>query len=100
MIEELRQRSSEIEDLCRQFGVKRLEIFGSAVTGKIRPDSDLDFIVEFASEGPGFAKRYFGLLAALENLFGRSIDLVMEDGITNPYFRESLDETRTELYAA
>ncbi|MDO8691470.1 MAG: hypothetical protein Q7R39_15935 [Dehalococcoidia bacterium] len=59
-------------------------------------DSDLDFLVEFASPGPvGVADRYFGLLESLEALFGRPVDLVVASTIKNPYFRESLSSTRT-----
>jgi predicted nucleotidyltransferase len=59
---------TEIEALCRQFRVRRLEVFGSAASGNFRPDeSDLDLLVEFKeSPGPGYADRYFGLLESLE----------------------------------
>jgi len=48
----------------------------------------------------GYADRYFGLLASLEELFGRSVDLVVDSAIKNPYFRESVDRTRTPIYVA
>ena len=48
MIRELVQRRGQIEHLCRQYGVQRLEAFGSAATGAFRAgQSDLDFLVEF-----------------------------------------------------
>jgi len=57
--------------------------------------------VEFAPlTGPGYADRYFGLLESLEALFGRPVDLVVASTVKNPYFRQSLDTTRTLLYAA
>ena len=46
------------------------------------------------------ADAYFGMLEALQDLFERNIDLVEIKAITNPYFLESINRTRTVLYAA
>lgn len=101
MIPEIVENRAELEALCRQFGVRRLEVFGSAATGAFRAeDSDLDFLVEFESHGPGYADRYFGLLESLEQLFGRHVDLVVASAIKNPYFRESVERSKMLLYAA
>lgn len=101
MIPEIEQHRAELETLCRRFGVRRLELFGSAATDAFHfGRSDLDFLVEFAPPlGPGYADRYFGLLEALEALFGRPVDLVVVSAIKNPYFRESVEKTRELLYA-
>ncbi len=102
MIPQVESRREEIAALCRQFEVRRLDIFGSGATGAFRDgESDLDFLVEFESEGPeGAFDRYFGLKEALEDLFGASVDLVVAEGIRNPYFREAVEESRALLYAA
>ena len=96
------QRRAEIEVLCHRFCVRRLELFGSAATGQGRPaESDLDFLVEFEPPPSGaYADAYFGLLEALESLFGRTVDLVVPSAIKNPYFRQSVERTKTLLYAA
>ena len=96
------ERAAELEQLCRRYQVMRLDLFGSAATGRYRPEeSDLDFVVEFQPlPGDAFADAYFGLLEALEGLFGQPVDLVMGEAIKNPYFRQSLEETRTLVYAA
>jgi predicted nucleotidyltransferase len=46
------------------------------------------------------ADAYFGLLAALQDLFQRDIDLIEIRAIQNPYFRDSVEQNRTLLYAA
>ena len=96
------QHRAELEALCRRFRVRRLVLFGSAATGQDRPDeSDLDFLVEFEPLSAGwYADTYFGLLEALESLFGRAVDLVIPSAIKNPYFRQSVERTKTLLYAA
>ena len=93
---------SEIQDLCRRFGVLRLDLFGSAADGSFDPDrSDIDVLVEFdlRSERDHFAD-YFGLKEGLEALFDRPVDVVSVTAIVNPYFRRSVMETRELLYAA
>ena len=98
----IEQHRAELERLCRRFGVRRLELFGSAVTGRDLPSrSDLDFLVEFAPLPPGtYADTYFGLHEALEQLFGRPVDLVVASAIRNPYFRQSVEQSKVLLYAA
>ena len=100
MVPEVAQRKSEIEALCREFGVLRLELFGSAATGNFTAESDLDFLVEFTDKGPGYFNRFFDFMEALERLFGRKVDLVSPSAIRNPVFKASVEESRTLLYAA
>ena len=102
MIELIEQHRAELEELCRRYHVKTLEVFGSAADGTWDPErSDLDFLVEFLPLEPGpAAKAYFGLLFGLEDLFHRKIDLVMPTAIKNPYFLKSVTQSRRVLYAA
>ena len=48
----------------------------------------------------GYADAYFGLLDALQTLLRKPVDLVVESSIRNPYFRQSVQASRTPLYAA
>lgn len=98
----IEQNRSQLQQLCRQFGVKRLELFGSAAGNDFdETTSDLDFLVEFLPTDPaGHAHGYLNLLVALEDLFGRPIDLLEVKAIRNPYLMESINQTRIELYAA
>jgi len=102
MIAEIVERRAELEALCRRFAVRRLELFGSAVSAAFRNlDSDVDFLLEFQDRaGPGYADRYFGLLESLEQLLGRPVDLVVDSAVKNPYFRESLARSKALLYAS
>jgi uncharacterized protein len=102
MLTEIIQRRELIAGLCRRFRVRRLELFGSAAgDGFDAEKSDLDFLVEFEPLGPGeHADCYFGLLEALEDSFGRHVDLVMTRAVKNRYFLEAIQQRRTLLYAA
>jgi predicted nucleotidyltransferase len=101
MTPELAQHQAELEQLCRRYRVRRLDLFGSAVTDRYRPaESDLDFLVEFEPLAVGtYADTYFGLHEALEELFGRTVDLVVASAIKNPYFRQSVEQSKVPLYA-
>ena len=41
---------AEVAEICRRYQVKELAVFGSAARGEMRPDSDLDLLVEFLPE--------------------------------------------------
>jgi uncharacterized protein len=92
----------ELIELCRRHRVRKLELFGSAVGDRFNPEtSDLDFLVDFESTPPVESARcYFGLLFALQDLFGRNVDLVETVAIRNPYFLQSVAKDRVVLYAA
>lgn len=91
---------TELASLCRRFHVRRLELFGSAAAGHLKPESDLDFIVEFEPLARGtYADTYFGFREELERLFGRPVDLIVSSTIRNPYFRQSVERTKVLIYA-
>jgi hypothetical protein len=96
----IEKHREELAGLCRRFKVRRLEVFGSAAQGRFDPErSDLDFLVEFGSLGPGeHADCYFGLLGALRDLFSRPVDLLQPKAIRNPYFLRGIQESRTLMY--
>jgi len=59
MIDLITDNRVQIAELCRIYGVQKLEVFGSAATEAFDPDrSDIDLIVDFADESPGLARRY------------------------------------------
>jgi predicted nucleotidyltransferase len=100
MIDLVKQKKNELATLCRTFRVARLDLFGSAATGKFNPESsDLDFMIEFENRSePGLLNRYLDFAEALEQLFNRHVDLVTQHSIRNPYFQENIASTKQSLY--
>jgi predicted nucleotidyltransferase len=98
----IEEHRAELAQLCRRCRVLSLSLFGSAARDDFDAErSDYDFLVEFEALRPGqYADAYFGLLESLERLFGRPVDLVVASAIKNPYFRQSVDQTKALLYAA
>lgn len=102
MIDDVTRRRVELAVLCRRFYVRWLDLFGSAARGDFDAEkSDLDFLVEFDRGGPIDAfEAYFGLKEALEELFGRPVDLVEAGAVENPYLKASIEASRENVYAA
>jgi predicted nucleotidyltransferase len=88
-----------VAEFCRQHHVRRLALFGSAIHGDARPDSDLDVLVEFEpGHTPGLA--FFGMEQELSELLGRKVDLNTPQFLS-PYFRDRvLQEAEVEYVAA
>ncbi len=93
-------RKDIIGVLCRDLGVEKLFLFGSAVRhATLAEAGDIDFLVEFKPMPPQqYTDSYFLLAEKLEELFGRPIDLVEMDRIDNPYFLETVNETKVPMY--
>ena len=92
----------EIVSLCRRHHVRRLEVFGSAASGRFDPQrSDVDFLVEYLPQAShGFRGDYFALQEGLEAVFGRGVDLVMTEAVRSPYFLRGIAKERTVIYEA
>jgi len=85
--------------LCHQYKVRRLFVFGSAVSNRFRPDSDIDLIVDFNHvELRDYADNYFSLKDELEKLFNRKVDLLEAQAIRNPFFKAVIDQEKQLVY--
>ncbi|HYN60937.1 MAG TPA: nucleotidyltransferase domain-containing protein [Rubrivivax sp.] len=97
----INQQRQAVDALCARLHVRRLDLFGSAV----RPDfdaqsSDLDFVVAFDELPPvEYADAFFALKEGLEQLFGRPVDLVVEQAIRNPHFKARIEQERQPVHA-
>lgn len=67
------------ELISQRFGARQIALFGSAARDELRPDSDVDVLVDF--DGPSTANGYFELKDHLEQLLGRPVDLVTSKGL-------------------
>lgn len=89
----------EIERICRRLPVKRLGLFGSALSDNFSQHSDIDVLVIFDSdENIDLFDKYFELKEQLQEIFKRQVDLVVDKKFRNPVLRESIERTRTIIY--
>lgn len=86
--------------LCHKYKVKTLYVFGSILTPRFNDNSDVDFLAKFQREDDPLVagENRIQFYIHLTELMGRKIDLVDEDCIRNPYFREELEETKQLIY--
>jgi predicted nucleotidyltransferase len=98
MIADLHIDRQQLDDLCRRYGIARLEIFGSLARGEGASDSDVDLFLELAP-GRALGWEIVDLQDELSELFRRPVDLVSKRALHRDLKPVVLAEAR-ELYAA
>lgn len=89
----------EITNLCKTYKVKTLYAFGSVLTEKFNAESDVDLIVDFQPlDVLDYGDNYYNLKFSLEDIFKRSVDLLEEKAINNPFFLKSLNKNKKLIY--
>lgn len=87
---------SRLAAFCRDRGIKRLAIFGSALRADFGPDSDVDLLVEFEPDRIPGLLGVAGMELELSRMFGRKVDLRTPEDLSR-YFRQSvLDEAQVQ----
>jgi len=96
----LKNKLQDLKNICSMLGVKRLYAFGSVVSDKFNQESDIDFLISFSDQLSieEYADNYFKMHYQLQDLFKRKIDLVTERTLSNPYFIESIEESKQLIY--
>lgn len=83
---------------CREHGIKRLAIFGSALRGDFGPESDVDLLVEFEPDRIPGLLGIAGMEIELSELFdGRKVDLRTPEDLS-PYFRQDVLSIAEDQY--
>ena len=91
--------SKEITNLCKAHKVKSLYAFGSVLTEKFNPESDVDLIVDFQQlDVLDYGDNYYNLKFSLEDIFKRNVDLLEKKAIRNPYFLKTLNQNKKLIY--
>ena len=85
-------------ELCAEYEVRELSLFGSALREDFRIDSDLDFLVLFDDKARVGFMRFLGLREDLGELFKRKVDLVPKDGL-KPRIRDRVLSEARLVYA-
>lgn len=100
----IQQHREAIAAMCDQYGVRRLEVFGSAARGDDfdQDRSDVDFLLELdPRRAPTFSmKDYLDLRDALSELLDCPVDFVFAESIRNPYIQAEIDRHREVVHAA
>ena len=85
----------KIIDICKRFHVRKLWVFGSILTNRFNDKSDVDLCVDFDKSRIDifdYADNFFDFQYALEEIFGRKVDITEDGAVKNPYFRQELNK--------
>ena len=88
-----------IKVLCDKYHVKSLFAFGSVTRDELKPNSDIDLVVDIDSNDPlSYSDDYFGLKFQLEQLLKRQVDLLELRAIKNQYLRQNIENSKVLVY--
>ncbi len=91
----------KIVEFCRQHRIKSLSVFGSVTREDFRPDSDVDFLVEFEENANIGLFEMVEMQDELSTLLDqRSVDLVTPSVLNNPYRRRTILRNLERVYGA
>ncbi len=98
----LEKRKSDLIAICQALNIERLYAFGSVVSGNFNEDSDIDLLISFSDTLTldEYTNNYFELHYILRSIFQRDVDIVTERTLSNPYFIESINESKVLIYEA
>ena len=96
----IEQNLEKLIELCHLYSVQRIFAFGSVITDRFDLEkSDIDFMVELEELPPLVrGEKLIALWEALEDLFGKKVDLITNHSIKNPYLRSNLNKTKRLIY--
>jgi uncharacterized protein len=96
-------RPADLENFCRRWRVSMLELYGSAASGELRSDSDLDFLVSFVPDADWSLLDQVRMKQDLEALTGRKVDLMTRRALEqspNRLLRDEILATSRVVYSA
>ena len=97
-MEDLRIDASRLAELCRHYGIARLEVFGSVARGGQGPDSDVDLLYTLEG-GRALGWEVEDLVESLTEVFHRPVDLISRRSL-HPMIRDRAMAEAETLYAA
>ena len=89
----------KLKNLCVDYHVDKMYLFGSALNSSFTAQSDIDFLVRFKQmDLSKYFQNYMELKKNLESLFGRKVDLLEEQTLKNPILINSINESKELIY--
>lgn len=101
MLDLVENKKMELQRLCEKYDINTMYLFGSATSHEFNDSSDIDILISFKDISfEKYTDNFFNLHKELEKLFNRKVDLLTERSLSNPYFIQSVENTKQLLYAA
>jgi len=90
----------QIEEFCVKWEISEMALFGSVLSEKFRPESDIDVLVSFKDDARWGLFDFVEMIDELKAIFGREVDLVEKDPLRNPFRRHAVLGCNEVIYAA
>jgi len=88
----------DIREYCAKQPIQRLSVFGSAARDELRPESDIDLLVEYEPDARIGLFDMGGHLMDFQDIVRRKVDLVTPKGLC-PYIRDEVLDDARQIYA-
>lgn len=89
-----------LKEVCKQWKITEFSLFGLSIMNRFTGQSDVDCCVEFSDEVDWDLFEIVELKRQLSQVFGREVDLVEKDSISNPFILKSIEENHQVLYSS
>lgn len=90
--------TDKVGAFCQRWGVAELSLFGSVLRDDFGPASDVDVLIELAPESTTSYWDWADMIAELEGIFGRKVDLVAKGALRNPFRRGAILSRREVIH--
>jgi len=100
MIDALGLDPQQLKDFCLRWKIEEMGVFGSVLRPDFRSDSDIDLLVRFFPDARVSLSGRLTMIEELERLLGRTVDLVVESTLKNPFRRQEILRTTQVIYRA
>ena len=97
-LQRLSVKPSQVIDFCKQYNIVEFSLFGSVLRDDFHDRSDVDVLIQFEN---GYRLSWsvsLELQDKLEILFGRKVDVIRKELVTNPYVKAEIFKTRQVIY--
>lgn len=95
----IESNKSILNSICKSYNIGELYAFGSVCTTSFNEQSDIDLIASFNEKDVlKISDLYFNFKWELEKTFNRKVDLLTPAMLTNPYFINVVNKTKTKIY--
>ncbi len=86
--------NDDVRQLCERWQIERLSLFGSVLRDDFGTDSDIDVLVNLRDDAAWSLWDWIEMNEEMQQLFGREVDVFDESGLTNPFRRQRILDTR------
>ena len=97
----INHKVDKIKEICKNYRVNAVYVFGSVLTENFSDQSDIDLVVDFERKDfHGSFDQFMNFKADMEDLFQRRVDLISRKTIRNKILKSEIDSSKVQIYAS